>query len=92
MNIGCKFTTLIVYVDDILVNVNDDDRFNEHFLDTELTIKDTGNAYYFLGIEIHQSSKGILVSQHKYILDILEETNMLDVKPCTTPFSVDCKL
>ncbi|RVW12305.1 Retrovirus-related Pol polyprotein from transposon RE2 [Vitis vinifera] len=36
--------------------------------------KDLGKLKYFLGIEIAQSSFGVVLSQRKYALDILEET------------------
>ncbi|RVW80772.1 Retrovirus-related Pol polyprotein from transposon RE1 [Vitis vinifera] len=36
--------------------------------------KDLGKLKYFLGIEIAQSSSGVVLSQRKYALDILEET------------------
>lgn len=42
-----------------------------------LEVKDLGQLQYFLGIEIAISSKGIILSQQKYILDLLAETRML---------------
>ncbi|RVW98910.1 Retrovirus-related Pol polyprotein from transposon RE2 [Vitis vinifera] len=36
--------------------------------------KDLGKLKYFLGIEIAQSSSGVVLSQRKFALDILEET------------------
>ncbi|KAF5458648.1 hypothetical protein F2P56_022662 [Juglans regia] len=40
---------------------------------------------YFLGMEVTRSKKGISVSQHKYVLDLLTETGMLGCKPSDTP-------
>ncbi|RVW91819.1 Retrovirus-related Pol polyprotein from transposon TNT 1-94 [Vitis vinifera] len=40
--------------------------------------KDLGKLKYFLGIEIAQSSSGVVLSQRKYALDILEETGKLN--------------
>ena len=36
---------------------------------------------YFLGMEIAKTKKGITVSQRKYTLDLLHETEMLGAKP-----------
>lgn len=47
---------------------------------------------YFLGIEVAQSQEGIVISQRKYVLDILEETGMLDCKPIDTPMDPNVKL
>ena len=46
--------------------------------------KDLGKLKFFLGIEIAQSKFGVVISQRKYVLDILEETGMLDCKPVDT--------
>ncbi|RVW40637.1 Retrovirus-related Pol polyprotein from transposon RE2 [Vitis vinifera] len=54
--------------------------------------KDLGKLKYFLGIEIAQSSFGVVLSQRKYALDILEETGMLDCKPIDTPMDPNVKL
>ncbi|RVX06248.1 Retrovirus-related Pol polyprotein from transposon RE1 [Vitis vinifera] len=54
--------------------------------------KDLGKLKYFLGIEITQSSSGVVFSQRKYALDILEETGMLDCKPVDTPMDPNVKL
>ncbi|RVX23604.1 Retrovirus-related Pol polyprotein from transposon TNT 1-94 [Vitis vinifera] len=54
--------------------------------------KDLGKLKYFLGIEIAQSSSGVVLSQSKYALDILEEIGMLDCKPIDTPMDPNVKL
>ena len=43
-------------------------------------------------IEIAQSKSDVVMSQRKYVLDILEETNMLDYKPVDTPIDPNVKL
>ena len=41
---------------------------------------------YFLG-EVMRSKHGILLSQQKYVLDMLSETGKLGTKPCSTPMA-----
>ncbi|RVW23974.1 Retrovirus-related Pol polyprotein from transposon RE1 [Vitis vinifera] len=48
------------------------------YLSEEFEVKDLGNLKYFLGMEVARSRKGIVVSQRKYILDLLKETDMLE--------------
>lgn len=50
-------------------------------------VKDLGLLHYFLGIEVKRSSSGILLSQTKYILDLLSKAHMEASKPCGTPLS-----
>ena len=40
-----------------------------------------------MGIEIQRHAKGLLLSQHKYIEDILQATNMQACKGCCTPMA-----
>ena len=50
-------------------------------LAVEFEIKDLGSLWYFLGIEVARSKKGIVVTQSKYIVDLLEEIGMSGCKP-----------
>ena len=45
-----------------------------------------------MGIEITQSNFDVGMSQRKYVLDILEETGMLDCKLVDTPMDSNVKL
>ncbi|RVW93484.1 putative mitochondrial protein [Vitis vinifera] len=54
--------------------------------------KDLGKLKYFLRLEIAQSNSGVVMSQRKYALDILEETGMLECKPVDTPMDPNVKL
>ncbi|RVW65705.1 Retrovirus-related Pol polyprotein from transposon RE2 [Vitis vinifera] len=85
---------LVVYVDDIVITGSDQDgiqKLKQHFF-THFHTKDLGKLKYFLGIEIAQSSSGVVLSQRKYALDILEETGMLDCKSVDTPMDPNIKL
>ncbi|RVX11393.1 Retrovirus-related Pol polyprotein from transposon RE1 [Vitis vinifera] len=85
---------LVVYVNDIVITGSDQDgiqKLKQHLF-THFQTKDLGKLKYFLGIEIAQSSSGVVLSQRKYALDILEETGMLDCKPVDTPIDPNVKL
>ena len=47
---------------------------------------------YFLGVEVMRSKQRILLSQRKYVLDMLTETGKLGAKPCSTPMALDVQL
>ncbi|KAL6208749.1 hypothetical protein ACLB2K_019694 [Fragaria x ananassa] len=47
-------------------------------------MKDLGNLKYFLGIEVARNKDCIMLSQRKYVLDLLANTGMLDCQPFDT--------
>jgi hypothetical protein len=49
------------------------------------SLKDLGTLSYFLGIEILPNRYGFLLSQCRYLLDLLTSTHMTDAKPVSTP-------
>jgi len=82
-----KVTLLIIYVDDMIVTIDDTDEIKklQECLSTEFEMKDLGGLKYFLGIEVARTKDGIYLSQQKYILDLLSETGMLECKPVESP-------
>ena len=91
---GRKITCLIIYVDDMIITGDDVDEIKQlrDNLFQEFEMKDLGMLKYFLGIEVLRSNQGILISQRKYILDLLTETGMIDCKPVDTPVMVNHEL
>ena len=89
-----KMVVLIVYVDDIILTGDDVEGIEElkKELSSEFEIKDLSQLRYFLGMEIARSRRGLVVSQRKYILDLLEETGMTGCKPSDTPIEFNSKL
>lgn len=79
---------MIVYVDDVLVASRSLSLIQElkQFLHQAFTIKDHGEAKYFLCMEIIRSSKGTSLNQRKYILDMLSTVGLLGSKSATTLF------
>jgi len=83
-----------MYVDDIIITSDDEReiiRLKEN-LSKEFEVKDLGQLKYFLGIEIARNPKGIVLSQRKYILDLLSETGMLGCRPVSTLIDLNHKL
>jgi len=75
-----KFIFLILYVDDILLATNDLGLLSEtkKFLSNNFDMKDMGETYYVIGIEIfYDRSQGLLgLSQKAYINKVLERFRM----------------
>jgi hypothetical protein len=71
-----KKTTLIVYVDNIIVIENNDGEIRnlKKSLANKFEIIHLDNLKYFLGIEVTRSKHGIFIPQRKYIIDLLKET------------------
>ncbi|GJW96612.1 putative RNA-directed DNA polymerase [Tanacetum coccineum] len=61
-------------------------------LDKEFSVKDLGPLKYFLGIEVAKTSDGLVLSQRKYILDILKDSGKLGCKPSSFPIEQGLKL
>ena len=88
---GDDITLLIVYVDDMIVTSSSSkevEKLQSH-LAKEFEMKDLGTLKYFLGIEVSRSRYGLLLSQWKYTLDILNETGNSACEPVNTPIEVN---
>jgi len=72
-------TTLLVYVDDIVVTGNDtaEQVILKQNLAKQFEIRELGVLKYLLGIEVAYSKDGIFLSQRKYIMDLLIEIGLL---------------
>jgi histone deacetylase 1/2 len=88
-SVGADICYLLVYVDDILLTGNNSLLLQRliQLLSSEFKLRDLGFVHYFLGIEVQSTSMGLMLRQHKYILDILTRTGMLSCKPVDTPIS-----
>ena len=47
---------------------------------------------YFLGVEVMRSKQRIMLSQRKYVLDLLSETEKLGAKLCSTPMTPNVQI
>ena len=75
-----KVSILIVYVDDIIITGTDTEANTtlEKHLAQYFEIKRLGPLRYFLGMEVARSGTGLIMTQQKYILDLLEETKLVN--------------
>ena len=83
-----------MYVDDIVITGSDHHgiiQIKQH-LGHHFQTKDLGKLRYFLGIEVAQSKDGIVISQRKYAMDILEEIGLLNARSVDTPMDANTKL
>jgi hypothetical protein len=78
---------ILIYVDDIIIFISSSSAMDRlvHQLQGEFVVKDLGNLGYFLGIEVHHTSTGLILTQHKYIQDLLLCTNMENSKGVSSP-------
>src|SRR6266542_1166182 len=91
---GSCITILAVYVDDIVITGDDVEEIRclKRRLGDTFEVKHLGQLRYFLGIEIARSSKGIVLSQRKYVLDLLTETGMLGCRSIASPIDRNLRL
>ncbi|KAD7116530.1 hypothetical protein E3N88_03798 [Mikania micrantha] len=91
---GGTLLYMLVYVDDIVLTGN-----NPQVIDTvvqqlghSFPVQDMGRLSYFLGVEVLQKGPDILLSQQKYILELLQKAGLTDSKPLSSPISTSANL
>ncbi|KAG8480141.1 hypothetical protein CXB51_024917 [Gossypium anomalum] len=89
-------TLLIVslYVDDLLVTESKGELIDEFkvLMQEVFEMTDLGVMTYFLGMEVNQSNQGIFISQHAFVLKILNRFCMTNYKIVSTPVTQGEKL
>uniref|UniRef100_A0A2N9HT95 Reverse transcriptase Ty1/copia-type domain-containing protein n=1 Tax=Fagus sylvatica TaxID=28930 RepID=A0A2N9HT95_FAGSY len=85
---------ILTYVDDIIITSSSSSAIDNLLssLQTDFAVKDLGSLHYFLGIEVIRNTAGILLSQKRYILDLLKRTHMLEAKPISSPMASSTSL
>ncbi|XP_059067522.1 uncharacterized mitochondrial protein AtMg00810-like [Cryptomeria japonica] len=73
-----------------------DDKGEDHLiikckqeLASEFDMKDLGLLHYFLSLEVWQKPDGIILSQGKYIIEILKRFGMMNCKSMVTPMETN---
>lgn len=82
---------LLVYIDDIILTGNNDVVVSQFVecLAQQFSLKEFGSLSYFFGVEVVPHHLGILLSQRRYIQDLLKRTNMEDSKLVMTPLPIN---
>jgi Reverse transcriptase (RNA-dependent DNA polymerase) len=82
-----KVAYLLIYVDDLILTGNNSLLLSDIILSlqSKFAVKDLGLLHYFLGIEVSPTSQGLLLTQSKYIMDLLHRANMHASKPSASP-------
>ncbi|XP_039011716.1 uncharacterized mitochondrial protein AtMg00810-like [Hibiscus syriacus] len=85
---------MLIYVDDLLITENEAAMIEKlkMILHASFRMKDLGELKYFLGFKILRSSKGILLNQRKYALELIEETGLGGAKLVCSPMEYNIKL
>lgn len=79
----------LVYMDDVIVTENDLSVLEslKSKLTATFSIRDLGALHYFLGVEVVKHPHGIILSQQKYLRDILKAADMNGSKPWSIPIA-----
>ena len=80
----------LVYVDDIIITGSDPSFVDTIIwkLDSKFSTKDLGPLSYFCGVEVLATSSGLLLSEQKYVINLLSKHNMLGSKPVSTSLAL----
>ena len=91
---GNALLYFLVYVDDLIITSSDPSLVNTIIrqLDSKFSIKDLRVRSFFCGVEVLATPTGLLLSQQKYVIDLLSKHNMLGSKPVSTPLVVGTSL
>ncbi|CAA7019223.1 unnamed protein product [Microthlaspi erraticum] len=82
-----KILVVSLYVDDLIFTGNDESMCAEFksSMQREFEMTDMGKMKFFLGVEVHQSSDGIHISQKKYAKEVLERFDMWNCNSVKNP-------
>ncbi|GKA21489.1 putative RNA-directed DNA polymerase, partial [Tanacetum coccineum] len=91
---GDTLLYILVYVDDIIVTGNNKGTIDNIIcqLGSAFALKDLGPLNYVLGIEIVPHVSGILLSQKKYILELLQSAGLSNCNPVSSPMVTSSSL
>jgi hypothetical protein len=91
---GNDLLIVLVYVDDIIFKCNKDQlvQWFSSAMESNFEMSMICELSFFLGLQITKRSEGMLISQEKYLREMLKRFQMEDSKPVGTPTVIGCKL
>ena len=91
---GNALLYFLVYVDDLIITGSDPSLIDTIIwkLDFKFSTKDLGILSYFCGVEVLSTSLGLLLSQQKYVIDLLNKHIRLNSKLVSTPLAIGTSL
>ena len=83
-----------MYVDDIVITGSESKGILsfKSFLYSQFHTKDLGMLKYCLSVEVMRIKQVIMLSQRKYVLDMLSVIEKLGTKPCGIPMASNVRL
>ena len=84
----------LVYVNNLIITDNDASLVNTivQQLDSKFSTKDLRALSFFCGVKVLVIPIGLLLSQQKYVVDLLSKHNVLDFKLVSTSLTVGTSL
>ena len=83
-----------IYVDDIVFDSTNKTKVDEFVsvMSSEFEMSMVGELNYFLGMQVKQTSMGIMLSQSKYVKNLVKRFGLENGKDFETPMSTTLKL
>ena len=84
----------LVYVDDLIITSNNSQAVDQIIqqLSSTFSVKDLGMLSFFCGVEVCPTTDGLVLSQHKFVVDLLQKHHMVDSKPVFMPLPTGTSL
>ncbi|CAH9146417.1 unnamed protein product [Cuscuta epithymum] len=91
---GQSVMYLLLYVDDIIITGNSPSLVSSFItcIASHFAMKDLGDLHYFLGVQAVRNSKGVFLSQQKYVSDLLLRFHLHTLKSVRTPVATRTSL
>lgn len=88
------YLLVLVYVDDMILTGSKSSLISAltRHLQARFAVKDLGTLTFFLGVEVARCREGLLLSQHKYIVELLRRHHMDGAKSVSTPMATSPSL